>query len=176
MRVTARELFLAFMWMGLCGFGGVMPWSYHILVERKQWLNEEEFAEMLTLGQILPGPNITNMAVMLGYRFSGIRGAGAAVLGLFGMPFVIVLLLGALYGYFEHIPAVRGALQGMTAVAVGLIAVTAVKLAMKQTWTFWAGFLGFSLFLVVGVLHWPLLPWMLALMLLAIFMEWRRHS
>ena len=68
------ELFIAFSQLALSGFGGVLPWAHRALVERRGWLTQREFVETLALGQLLPGPNIGNMAVMIGYRFAGYAG------------------------------------------------------------------------------------------------------
>ena len=72
-QITPIELFLTFSRLGLMGFGGVMPWVYREIVEKKKWLAPQEFAELLAMGQILPGANVTNLSAMLGYRFAGFR-------------------------------------------------------------------------------------------------------
>ena len=67
------------------------------LVERLRWLTREQFVELLSLGQVLPGPNIVNLALMFGDRHFGWRGALAALAGMLAVPLVIVLVLAALY-------------------------------------------------------------------------------
>ena len=71
--------------------------AQHELVDKRGWLTREEFAETLSVGQVLPGPNIVNMALMIGDRFFGWRGALAAMAGLLLAPLAIVLVLAALY-------------------------------------------------------------------------------
>ena len=166
------ELFCAFAEMGLYGFGGVMPWARRVLVERRRWLNDSDFSDLLAIGQILPGPNICNMAAIIGYRYSGWRGAAAALLGLLGPPFVIVLILGALYHRFGHLNAVQGLLRGMSAVAAGLVLMTGLKLAKSQPRTLRALVGGLCALVAVGVLHFPLLPTLLVLIPCALFAEW----
>lgn len=124
---SPAEVFVAFNALALQGFGGVLPVAQRVLVEQRQWLTREQFVETLSLGQVLPGPNIVNMALMIGDRFFGLRGAAAALLGLLTAPLVIVLLLAALYGQLAGVPAVAGALRGMGAVSAGLIIATALK-------------------------------------------------
>jgi chromate transporter len=121
------ELFTVFNKLALQGFGGVLPVAQRVLVEQQRWLSREQFVETLSLGQVLPGPNIVNMALMIGDRFFGLRGAAAAVGGLLAAPLLIVLTLAALYGQLSTVPAVAGALRGMGAVAAGLIVATAIK-------------------------------------------------
>jgi chromate transporter len=122
------ELFVTFNRLALQGFGGVLPVAQRELVERKQWLTRHQFVEMLAISQVLPGPNIVNLSLMMGDRFFGWRGAVVALTGMLAAPLVIVLVLTVLYGEFARIPVVSGALRGMGAVASGLIISTALKL------------------------------------------------
>ncbi len=125
---SPRELFFAFNTLALQGFGGVLPVAQRELVERRRWLTRQQFVEMLSLSQVLPGPNIVNLALMLGDGHFGLRGAFAAMAGLLLAPMAVVLALTALYGQFEQVPMVAGALRGMAAVAAGLVISTAFKL------------------------------------------------
>ena len=125
---SPRDLFVSFTWLALQGFGGVLAVAQRELVERKRWLSREEFVEVLALGQVLPGPNIVNLGLMLGDRFFGLKGALAAVAGMLAVPLVIVLLLTAAYAEFSRLAVVSGALRGMGAVAAGLIIATAIRL------------------------------------------------
>ncbi len=125
---TRTELFLAFNWMALQGFGGVLAVVQRELVERKQWLTLEEFVEDWSVSQILPGPNVVNLGLIMGNRYFGLSGALVAMAGLLLVPLVIVLVLAVLYGQFEHLPAIQAALRGMGAVVAGLIIATGMKL------------------------------------------------
>jgi len=122
------ELMRVFSALALQGFGGVLPIAQRELVERRQWLTREQFLEVLSVGQVLPGPNIVNVALMIGDRFFGLRGAFAALTGMLAIPLVIVLTLAALYAHFAADPLVAGALRGMGAVAAGLIIAMALRL------------------------------------------------
>ena len=124
---SPAEMFFVFNRLALQGFGGVLPVAQRVLVEQQRWLSREQFVETLSLGQVLPGPNIVNMALMIGDRFFGLRGAAAALGGLLTAPMLIVLTLAALYGQLASVPAVAGALRGMGAVSAGLIIATALK-------------------------------------------------
>ena len=125
---SKRELFIAFTSLSLQGFGGVLPVAQRVLVERRRWLSKEQFVEMLSVSQVLPGPNVVNLALMFGDRCFGLRGALAALAGMLLAPMIIVLALTALYGHFAQDPAVTGALRGMGAVAAGLVIATGLKL------------------------------------------------
>src|SRR2546427_10291708 len=84
--VSRFALFLTFSRITLSGFGGVMFWARRRLVEQERRLTEQAFVELLTLGQLLPGPPGLNLTVMVGYRFGGRTGAAAAGGGVFGWP------------------------------------------------------------------------------------------
>ena len=125
---TLSELFVAFTYLALQGFGGVLPVAQRELVERRQWLTKDEFVEMLAISQVLPGPNVVNLALMFGDRAFGWRGALSALGGMLLVPMAVVLALTSLYVRFDQVPMVTGALRGMGAVAAGLVLSTGFKL------------------------------------------------
>jgi chromate transporter len=129
------ELFRAFTVLALQGFGGVLPVAQRELVEKRRWLTREQFVELLSVGQVLPGPNIINLSLMVGDRFFGWRGALAAVGGMLAAPLAVVMALALLYARFAHVPQVAGAMRGMATVAAGLIFAMGLKLAptMKKS-------------------------------------------
>jgi chromate transporter len=127
--LSPLQMFIAFSALSLSGFGGVMPFAYRALVERRKWLSGPDFAALVGVAQVLPGPTICNMAVMVGMRKSGRLGGATALLGMVLGPMVIVLLLGILYEHVGSAQPVQAALRGMSAVAAGLIFATAVKMA-----------------------------------------------
>ncbi|AVS84972.1 chromate transporter, partial [Paracidovorax avenae] len=118
----SRELFWSFTWLALQGFGGVLAVVQRELVDRKGWLTNEEFIEDWAVAQILPGPNVVNLAVMVGDRYFGWRGALSALAGMLLLPLLVLLCLAVAYARFSAHPAVAGALRGMGAVAAGLVA------------------------------------------------------
>jgi chromate transporter len=123
------ELFKTFTWISLQGFGGVLVIIQRELCERKRWLTQTQFVELFALCQVLPGPNVVNLSLVLGDRFCGWRGASSALAGMVLMPLILVLLATVAYVHFAANPMVGGALRGMGAVAAGLIIGTAFKLA-----------------------------------------------
>ena len=116
-----RELFTGFMKLGLMGFGGVLPLAHRMIVEDQKWLSTDEFTRLLGICQILPGGNIINMAVAIGYEFHGIKGAISSVLGLIFAPTLIVILLYELYAQFQAIPTIKHMIEGLAAAAAGLL-------------------------------------------------------
>ena len=125
---SRTDLFLSFTWLALQGFGGVLAVVQRELVEKKRWMTREQFVEDWAVAQIMPGPNVVNLSLMIGGRHFGLPGALAALAGMLTAPLVLVLLLAALYGSVADSAAAQGALRGMGAVAAGLITATGIKL------------------------------------------------
>lgn len=169
---SCAELFRVFTWLALHGFGGVLPWAQRMLVEERRWLSREEFVELLAFAQLLPGPNICNLSLILGDRYFGWRGAAAALAGLMVAPVLIVLGLVIVHDQFADAPAVRRAIEGMGAVAAGLILGTAAKLAMalRRRWR-WLTF-GVLAFLAAGLLRWPIVWTLLTVVPAAVGLAW----
>jgi chromate transporter len=175
---SPADLLRAFSVLALQGFGGVLPVAQRELVERRQWLTREQFTETLSIGQILPGPNVVNLALIVGDRYFGWRGAFAALAGLLALPLAIVLALAALYGHFAAEPHVAGVLRGMGAVAAGLIIATACKLLPTLAHNP-LGRVGSALALLatlasVGGLRWPMAYAVFGIGGLAVWAAWRR--
>lgn len=172
-RVSQLALFLTFSRISLSSFGGALFWARRGLVERQRWLTEREFVDLLTLGQLLPGPNVLNLTVMVGYRFAGWTGAAASVAGFLGWPCLVVIGMGLLYQYYGALPPVQQALAGMSKVAAGLLLATVIKLAivLPRRWRPWL--FGVLAFVGVGVMSWPLLWVMGALAPCAVFLAWK---
>jgi chromate transporter len=131
---SLTDLFVSFTLLALQGFGGVLAVAQRELVERKRWMSNQEFVEEWAVAQIMPGPNIINLAITLGARHFGWRGAVVSIAGLLLAPLVVVLSLAFVYSEFSTNPHVAGALRGMGAVAAGLIIATGLKLmpAMRK--------------------------------------------
>ncbi|HXV83351.1 MAG TPA: chromate transporter [Candidatus Binatia bacterium] len=173
LRVDPLALFLTFSRISLSSFGGALFWARRGLVERQRWLTEREFVDLLTLGQLLPGPNVLNLTVMVGYRFAGWTGAAASVAGYLGWPCLVVIGMGLLYQHYGTLPSVQHALAGMSKVAAGLLLATVIKLALvlPRRWRPWL--FGALAFIGVGVMRWPLLWVMGALAPCAVFLAWK---
>ncbi len=170
---TSRELFAAFFGVGVSGFGGVLPWARRMLVEERRWLGPEEFTDVLSLCQFLPGPNIVNVAVTVGSRFRGVRGALAAVIGLMAAPFAIVVALGALYTTYGHVPAVESTIRGVSAVAAGLLVAMALKMAHTGLTRWSAVIVAAAAFGGIALARFPLLAVLGVVAPLSVAAVWR---
>jgi chromate transporter len=161
---SRADLFWSFTWLALQGFGGVLAVVQRELVEKKRWMTREQFVEDWAVAQIMPGPNVVNLSLMIGGRCFGLSGALAALAGMLSAPLVIVLLLASLYGSVADTPAAQGALRGMGAVAAGLITATGIKLmaALDKNAMGLAvcTALAVATFVAIALLRWPL-AWVL---------------
>lgn len=161
---SLRDLFWSFTALALQGFGGVLAVVQRELVEKKKWLTREEFIEDWAVAQILPGPNVVNLSLMIGDRYFGLRGALVALAGMLAFPMLIVLVVAAAFAGISDAPGVQGALRGMGAVAAGLITATGLKLVaalgknVMGTLVCWA--LAAITFIAVALLRVPL-AWVL---------------
>jgi chromate transporter len=174
-KIPPLLLFLAFSEMALSGFGGVLPFAYRHLVERRRWLTPEDFTKLLAASQVMPGPTVCNLSVMFGYRSAGVGGSAMALGGMIALPTAIVLGLGVAWHEFGALPPVRRALTGMSAVVAGLILATATK--MFRTIPRHAVPISLSVvaFLGVGLLRLPLLLVIACVGPIGIFLAWREH-
>jgi len=171
-------LFVAFTRLAMQGFGGVLPVAQRELVEHQRWLSRAEFLEMLSVAQVLPGPNIVNLSLMIGDRFFGWRGALTAMAGILGAPLGVVLVLAFLAQQTQGTPGIAGALRGMGVAASGLILSTAWRLGSGLRTSALGVPLCAALMLLtlgaVGVLRWPLPAVVLGLGAVAMALAWRR--
>ena len=125
---SKTDLFVSFTLLALQGFGGVLAVVQRELVEKKRWMTREQFVEEWAVAQIMPGPNVVNLAMMIGGRYFGLAGALAGLAGMLAAPLVVVLVLAVAFGAVSDSAWAQGALRGMGAVSAGLIAATALKL------------------------------------------------
>jgi chromate transporter len=130
-RPSLSALFLTYLRIGLIGFGGVNAWARRVLVEEKRWVSEQDYAEVLGIGQVLPGANALNVAIQLGERWHGAAGALAASVGLFGGPLLLLVGLAALHDAYGEVRLVQAVLAGVAATAAGMVIGTALKMTQN---------------------------------------------
>lgn len=177
--ITLAGLFWCFLVIGITGFGGVLPVVVHEIVRRRGWLSIEEFTEILSVCQVLPGPNIVNISVLFGMRVHGLAGALTAIAGLLLLPVALVLVIGATYAQYADVPRVQGAVRAVAAGAAGLLVAVTARLFWPQRGNPVAILVGG---LVVVAVAWMRLPlvWVIATLApLSLALTWwrmRRHG
>lgn len=167
------ELFAVFFWIGAMSFGGGLSgWIFQETVTKRRWMSEEDFFSGLALGQILPGANVTNLAVYIGQRLRGAAGATVSVAGLLAAPFFAVLGLYAVYDQIVGRPWIHAALDGATAVAIGLLLAVSAKGAKRSARHVWSLAAMAATFFAVGVMQWPFLNCVAAIAPVSVAAAW----
>jgi chromate transporter len=173
-RLTPFELFVAFLQIGLQGFGGVLPWARRVLVEERRWLTSEEFLEQWSVSQALPGGNVTNLSIAFGLRRGGPLGAFAALMGLVSVPFFIMCLLGFIYTRYGKVPEVESVFRGISAVGAGLVVATGLRMAASPRMRTPLAVFALAAFVFTALLRWPLLAVLGSLLPLCMLTAWLR--
>lgn len=133
------QLFWTYLKIGTFTLGGgyaMLPLIQREVVDRKGWIDGEEFLNMIALAQAAPGLIAVNSAIFIGWRIGGWRGVCGAVLGAVLPSFLIILAIAMVFQDWKEIPAVEAAFKGIRPAVVALIAAPLVKLAksaMKRT-------------------------------------------
>lgn len=173
---STLALFTAFLSIGLMGFGGVLAIARRTIVEQRKWLTPSEFVELLGLCQFLPGGNIMNLSVALGWRYRGWRGSVASIVGLMAAPCIIVVALGMVFDRFEHDPQVGNVFAALAASAAGLLVAAAAKISAPLGKKPASAIVAIVCFIAIAIFRAPLLPSMLVLAPLGILAAWRFES
>ena len=130
--VSIWDIFLEFLIIGATSFGGVVPYLRGALVSKRNWVNDKEFVEMLSISQSLPGLNATNMAILVGEKLRGIVGSLAAIVGICLPGGMLMYAVGIFYRQHGDHAWTTAGLKGVAAAAVGLILSTVVQLSKKS--------------------------------------------
>jgi chromate transporter len=131
-RVSLIALFFAFLQVSSFGFGGGLVWARRIVVERRRWVGEEEFTDILSFCQFMPGPNIVGIAVCTGARLRGLAGTLAATAGFLLIPGTVGFALGLLYLRHANAGVLHNILGGVSAAAAGLLIATGIRMLLPH--------------------------------------------
>jgi len=172
-RVSLPALMGTFARIGLMSFGGALSgWMYREIVQRKRWIAEDDFLTGLALGQIMPGANVANLSLYIGQRLRGGIGAVAALTGMLLPPMVVVIVLATLYDRVEAIGWVNRFIGGVAAAAIGLTAMVGVRAARRVERRAAPLLVLGLIFVMVGVLRWPMVPVVLAMVPASVALAW----
>jgi chromate transporter len=151
------EIFIEFLTIGAISFGGVVPYLRAALVTKRNWIDDREFVEMLSISQSLPGLNATNMAILVGEKLRGLAGSIAAIVGICLPGAVIMYVVGIVYRLHGDRDWATSALKGVAAAAVGLVLYTVVSLSKKALSNKFDFVFMAATVLAVNRLHWSVL-------------------
>ncbi|HEV7731474.1 MAG TPA: chromate transporter [Candidatus Binatia bacterium] len=175
--VSLVALAAGFLKIALASFGGgLSAWARVVVVEERKWLGDEEFLSALTLCRVLPGPNQVNMAVFVGTQLRGMPGALAALLGLLGVPLLIIVGLGVAYFHYHHVPQLQSVLGGAVAAATGMALSMGFKVGGPLLHDPVALALAVAAFVAVGLLHWSLVAVVVVLGGFGMWWYWPRDA
>jgi chromate transporter len=127
-RVALSILFYEFLKVSLLASGGGIAWAHRIAVERRRWLSDAEFTDIVSVCQFMPGPNVIGIAVCVGARLRGLLGAIAATAGFVLIPGTIGFSLGVLWFHHTGVQLLQNALIGISAAAAGMMIATGLRL------------------------------------------------
>ena len=125
------QLFWTYLKIGTFTLGGgyaMLPLIQREVVDRKGWIDEQEFLNMIALAQAAPGLIAVNSAIFIGWRIGGWRGVAGAVLGAVLPSFLIILTIAVVFREWKELPAVEAAFKGIRPSVVALIAAPLLKL------------------------------------------------
>ena len=153
------DLFFAFLKIGVTSFGGASrPMMHRESVEKHRWLHEKDFLAGFAIAQVLPGANPVNLALYIGLRVRGVLGAAIAVLGMVVPAFCLILAIGFVYRQLTGYPATHMVLAGLAAAGVAATLSTGIKMTFRLDRNLLTVLIMLSVFVMVGVLHWPMVP------------------
>jgi len=156
-KATLRGIFSLFFQIGIFSFGGgVLGWLFREVVEKRRWITDTDFLGGLTLAQVMPGINVTNLAVYIGQRLKGAAGSVVAVVAVFTGPFFFVIGLFMVYARVKEISWAPDFLSGVAAAAVGLFLSVGIKSIRKNIVSISQWAVMGAVFFAVGILRWPM--------------------
>lgn len=123
-----------------------------ILVEKKKWMTDDEFMDVLAISQSLPGLLAVNISIFLGYRLRGTKGSIVATFGSILPPFLIILLIAMVFTNYKDNATVQAIFKGIRPAVVALIAVPTIQMAIRQKLNVWSGLLALATILLIVLL------------------------
>jgi len=153
-RVRLRQILKVFGWIGLTSLGAGRSVYFHdAAVVRRPWMTNHEFIQDVTLSQLLPGPNFSNLAVAIGVRLGGWRGGAAGAIALIVPGALILLAVAVLYFRTGFAPNAASAMHGAGAAVVGLVSVATARIMRTSIRRGSELLVGGTIFVLVGPLH-----------------------
>ncbi len=152
-----RALFKTFFKIGLAAFGGgyvMIPMIEAEVVDKRKWINKEDFLNLVVVAQTCPGVFAVNISTFIGYKLKKTSGAIISAIGASLPSFLIILLLASVWREFQNVPVIAAAFRGIRPAVVALIAVPTFSLAKSAkltVYTFWIPILSALLIWLFGV-------------------------
>lgn len=132
MRASLLEIFLTFLKIGGMIFGGgvvIIPLLEAEAVKKKGWLTYEELVEFYAISQVIPGINIPNVVMFIGYKLRGKIGAFVSGLAIISIPFILIVSIAAFLSVISKFDITKSALWG-----VGIGTIVIIFITVKSIW------------------------------------------
>lgn len=126
------EAFITFLRIGLFTIGGgyaMLPLIQSEVVERRKWLDERQFVDLVAMAQSCPGVFAVNMSIFIGYKLRHLRGALCATFGTVLPSLVIILLIAMFFRCIQDNPTIEAVFRGIRPAVVALIAAPVFNMA-----------------------------------------------
>jgi chromate transporter len=165
---SLAAVFLSFLAIGSTSIGGgLLGWIRRELVERRGWIDDQQFLVCYGISQMVPGATNVNLSVIIGTELRGIPGALAAIAGLLLTPLAILLVLGLLW-FAPHGPPggrlISAAMAGAGAAAIGFNIATGMRLAQHSIRRIGPALVAGAIIIAIGVMRIPLLAVLLVML------------
>lgn len=175
------QLFYTYLKIGTFTLGGgyaMLPLIQREVVDRKGWINEEEFLNMIALAQAAPGLIAVNSAIFIGWRVGGWRGVAGAILGAVLPSFLIILAVAIVFTDWKELPAVEAAFKGIRPAVVALIAAPIFKMSKSAKLGWLTALIPVTAALLIWLLHvnpvWVILATIILTLIIVDITERRR--
>ena len=132
------QLFWSFLQIGALSFGGgyaAMPLIQEQIVTQHSWLSVSEFADLITISEMTPGPIAVNSATFVGIRVAGLPGALVATVGCILPSCILVTLIARLYLKYRDLHALQSVLSSLRPAVVAMIASAGVLILENALWS-----------------------------------------
>ncbi len=147
------QIFSCFAKIGAFTIGGgyaMIPIIQKEVVDKKRWIEEEDFMDVLAISQSAPGLLAVNISIFLGYRLKGVKGSIVATLGSVLPSFIIILLIAMFFAGYQDNPTAIKIFKGIRPVVVALIAVPVINMAKKAKLNIYTGALAIATALLIA--------------------------
>ncbi|HIT48273.1 MAG TPA: chromate transporter [Candidatus Coprenecus stercoripullorum] len=129
------KLFYIFAKIGAFTIGGgvaMIPLIEREIVYKNKWMSDEDFIDIISIAQSAPGLIAVNVSIFVGHKIAGIKGSIVATVGSVMPPFIIILLVAAVFTTFKDNEAVQAVFRGIRPAVVALIAAPVIRMAVKN--------------------------------------------
>ena len=172
--ISLWQIFLVFAKIGAFTIGGGIPMIAAIkteLVERN-WLNDEDFIDIITLAQTAPGLFAVNISILTGHRLRGTKGSVVATIASCLPPFLIILMVAMFFTNFKDNEYVIKAFKGIRPVVVALIGIPMIDMIKATKMRWWSWTIVISSMILVCFLKVSPIYILICVIVMALFISW----